>query len=85
MYSVGKHIFFALSWLFMITIFVNCHLFYRLIYVFDGSFKSQTRKSGATVEISTMDISLYPLSFYTCTSQLEATVYQKNIVKSGWR
>jgi hypothetical protein len=35
----------------------DCHSFYRLVYVCDRNFKSQTlRKSGARRQISTMDL-----------------------------
>ena len=75
MYSVGKHIFCS----FMA---VYDYKFYNpLVTYFAGSFTSLTEASSH--EQGSLDHHvkflpwIYPVSFYTCTSQLEAMVYQK--------
>jgi hypothetical protein len=80
MFSIGKHIFCSIvvvydkAYKFYNHLHLVIVMFYWFIFIFARDFKSQTKKSGATCEISTMEISSF---IHTCPSQLEAMVYQE--------
>ena len=66
MYSIGKHIFCSFVAIYDYKFYNHLVIviFYRFIFVFERSFKSRTRKPGATYEMSTWK---YLLLFYTCS------------------
>ena len=85
MYSIGKHIFFSF-------VAVYDYKFYNhlvIVTYFAGSFTSlkeaSKHKQGSLEQHVKFLPWKYPLLFYTCTSKLDALVYQKKIAWSGWR
>jgi hypothetical protein len=69
----------------------DCKFYNHLVIVtyFTGLFMSLTEASNHKQKSLEQHVKFLPwkylLLFYTCTSQLDALVYQKKIAWSGWR
>ena len=77
MYSIGKHIFCS----FIAVYDYNFYNHLVIVIYFTGSFMCLTEASNHKQGSLDQHVKFlpwkYPLLFYTCTSQLEAMVYQK--------